>query len=307
MSIQDFASQYQRATSKYGLFSGSRMAVEKALERTLIQVGQKVNYGTKPLEKDWDILIILDACRADLFEEFAPQHPLSEKFETTSSIYSCASTSSEWFKKAFGEATDADPENVHYISANPFSRCVDSSRFYEMTELWQFVDRGCHHCPPDAVTSETLRIYEESDANQFVIHYLPPHAPFLHCPDKYRIDDPVWKSSHDVWLGLQSGEFDKEDIWNDYGKNLLAALDEVEILVSHLSGKIAITADHANGIGEFGVYGHAPYSPVPAVKRVPWVTLSGMRNEYDANQFEKLSAGEIDSDSEEQLAALGYL
>ncbi|ELZ04601.1 hypothetical protein [Natrialba aegyptia] len=308
MALSDFLSQYQHAVDKHGALSGSRLTAEKAVERALVQLGKRINYGERPIEKEWDVLIILDACRADLFAEFAPQHPVYDEFETTTSIYSCASTSSEWFRKAFGSASDQELSKIHYLSANLFSDCVDPNRFHEMTELWRFVEEDEKHCDPAEVTAEALRANRESDAERLVIHYIPPHAPFLHCEGKYELENPVWRGdSHQVWLGLQSGEFDRAEVWNDYGQNLLTVLDEVDTLLTHLSGTIAITADHANGLGELGVYGHPGYSPVPAVKRVPWVTAVGQGQSYSVSDLDALMDRNEGSNTDEQLEALGYL
>lgn len=35
-----------------------------------------------------------------------------------------------------------------------------------------------------------------------------------------------------------------------------AALDEVETVIENLLGKVVVTSDHGNGMGEWGVYAH---------------------------------------------------
>ena len=105
---------------------------------------------------------------------------------------------------------------------------------------------GQEFLTPETVTNISLQAYHDSSAERFILHYLPPHAPFLHCTEKYSLKNKSWGGeSHDVWFGLQVGEFDEEDVWQDYGENRRTILDEVERMIQHVSGDVVITADHA--------------------------------------------------------------
>lgn len=311
MALREFKEQAKHAFSNYGMITGSRLTTAKIVERVSARLGSRINYGFRPLEYDWDVMIILDACRADLFEEFAPQHPVFERFESVSAKYSCASTSREWFEKGFGSATSSEVADVHYVSENPYLSRLDLERFHDVDRLWELranTDSGT--LDPSVVTAQALRSYNKTGADRFVVHYIPPHAPFLHCSEKYTLQDKSWGGeTHDVWFGLQVGEFDYEEVWKDYGKNLLRVLDEVERLVKHVSGSVVITADHANAIGEFGQYGHPGYVPVPALKRVPWVRLTGEGIPYDPDESstEELEMGDSDEMVKDRLESLGYL
>ena len=90
---------------------------------------------------------------------------------------------------------------------------------------------------------------------------------------------------------------------------LVRVLNEVERLVKHVSGSIVITADHANAIGEFGQYGHPGYVPVPALKRVPWVELTGEGTPYNPDELssEEPEMGDSDEMVRDRLESLGYL
>jgi hypothetical protein len=52
----------------------------KAYQRVLQETGKRVNFGTNVYDHDWDVLILLDACRYDLFQEFAPGHDIYDRF-----------------------------------------------------------------------------------------------------------------------------------------------------------------------------------------------------------------------------------
>ncbi|WP_143165319.1 alkaline phosphatase family protein [Halobaculum gomorrense] len=82
-------------------------------------------------------------------------------------------------------------------------------------------------------------------------------------------------------------------------------LDAVEVLLDNVKGKVAVTADHGNAVGEWGVYGHPAYVPVPAVKRVPWaVTSADGHGSYTVDQEYRNETA--DADRDEFLEALGY-
>ncbi|UXF50885.1 MAG: hypothetical protein HQRvContig02_24 [Haloquadratum phage sp.] len=66
---------------------------------------------------------------------------------------------------------------------------------------------------------------------------------------------------------------------------------------------VAVTADHGNGMGEFGVWSHPPGTIAPAVRRVPvvWHEETGPRESVPPIDRDAVSTATTD-----QLAALGY-
>lgn len=309
MGLAELASQISHAYSTFGFATGNRLAVSKVTERVLAQIGMRFNYGQRPLDHDWDVMVILDACRFDLFQEFAPKHPVYERLDSVSSEYSCASTSREWFKKGFESATADEVANVCYVTQNPFLAEANPERFCDVDGVGDVkVKDESGRLPPSRVTDAALRAYSSTEANRLIVHYLPPHAPFRHCEGKYDLGEKSWGGeTHDVWFGLQVGEFDESEVWQDYGENLLTALDEVQRLIKHVSGDIIITADHANGLGEFGQYGHPGYVPLPAIKRVPWAKATGGGQDYDAEKFQTATSDrDADGQVQKRLRSLGY-
>lgn len=310
MALNEFTSQIRHAYSTYGVATGSRLTLQKGVERILARAGSKINYGFRPLDQDWDVMVVLDACRFDLFQEFAQKHPIYKRFDTVSSKFSCASTSREWFQKGFGSTSTDDVSDVHYVTQNPYLSKLDLSRFHAVEQLWEVKGKNASgSLKPSTVTDIALRVYDSTEADRFIVHYLPPHAPFLHCIGKYDLKNKSWGgASHDVWFGLQVNEFDEDEVWRDYGQNLLIVLDEVQRLAKHLSGNIVVTADHANAMGELGVYGHPGYVPLPAVKKVPWAEITGDGQEYDIEELQTLDSVAKDQDGiQSRLEALGYV
>ncbi|MFW6435444.1 MAG: hypothetical protein ACOCY1_03590, partial [Halovenus sp.] len=82
-------------------------------------------------------------------------------------------------------------------------------------------------------------------------------------------------SQSNPWILLRRGEVSVERVWDAYEANLRHVLPEVATLVENVDGTVAVTADHGNLFGEWGLYGHPMETPVPALLRVPWATTTG--------------------------------
>jgi hypothetical protein len=291
------------------LASDPARAPRNAYEIGLSAVGRRVNYGIDVYDREWDVLVILDACRYDLFEEFAPEHEVYDRFESVEPVYSCASATPEWLSKTFDQGPADLVGGTYYVSCTGFTREIDRSRLHGIDEVWDYaVDPEYRVTRPEAVTDAAIRAYRETDADRYVVHYVQPHAPFLHCPGKYdALGDGGRGGTQNLWDGLQAGAFDPEEVWQDYGRNLLRVLDEVQTLLGNLDGKVVVTADHGNAMGEWFVYGHPNDMPLPIIKRVPWAVARGEgRHDYRVRGREAMATDLGEQDLEEHLRALGY-
>lgn len=272
----------------------------------LTELGKDINYGIRPHRYDWDVLLVLDACRWDLFEEFAPGHDVYERFQTVEPVYSCASSSDEWLDKSFQQAPDSFVSDVCYVTANAYTHQIDIDRFHAVEDVWRYArDPGSGTTFPGPVTNEAVRKRRKHPDRKLVIHYFQPHAPFLHCLNRYQQGGDI----QHVWEGIRTGEFDREEVWHDYGENLLAVLDDVERVFEEVDGRIVVTSDHANLMGEWGLYGHPSYVPSPTLKRVPWAVGTGDgAHDYPLKDQSEIETQRTDKPSiSEHLRQLGYV
>nr|WP_239638886.1 MULTISPECIES: hypothetical protein [Halorubrum] len=113
---------------------------------------------------------------------------------------------------------------------------------------------------------------------------------------------------------LRRGEVSVERVRTAYEANLRYVLDEVESLAASVDGRIAVTADHGNCFGEWGLYGHPMHTPVSALLAVPWATVDGAdegTREPTLTPPEPLPVSRVHGDEgetdKERLRALGYL
>lgn len=278
---------------------------------------KRFNYGLNYFTEDWDHLVILDACRYDLFTQFAPHHPAYEHFDSVDSVYSNASCTPVWLERTFGGTPAGTLAEMRYISCTPFITTVDTEKLAEVRHVWKYAyDPDAGVTKPEAVTDAAIESYRDDPSLRSVVHYVQPHAPFLHCVGKYDSRGDEAGGTQNIWHGLRDGKYDATEIWQDYGQNLLTVLDHVETLVENLGGDIVIASDHGNAFGEYGIYGHPCHVAIPAIRRVPWARVVGSdAGTYEVLGIENVSTGigpaelkrrAFDRERDEQLEALGY-
>ena len=92
---------------------------------------------------------------------------------------------------------------------------------------------------------------------------------------RWRIKDIV-DLENDDWgaLGMKIGE---ENIRKYYQDDLRLALEQVRRLVQELEGKIIVTADHGESLGEHNEWGHTGNSDNPYMYTVPWLEVEGVK------------------------------
>jgi hypothetical protein len=280
--------------------------------RAVQAVGRRLPYGTSVYEQDWDVLVVLDACRADLFRSVAPEFDL---FEDVSTVWSVGSSSSEWLENTFNGSQEA-AQTVMVTGNTWTNRYLAADEFAALDEVWKYAwDEDLDTVPASAITDRAIAHARERDPDRLVVHYMQPHHPFV--PDPIAGDDGMERtgshsSQSNPWILLRRGELSTEMVWEAYEANLRYVLPEVLSLIENVSGRVAVTADHGNLFGEWGLYGHPMQTPVPALLRVPWaVTIGQDRRTYTPSLTppESLPVGRVygaEADTD-RLDALGYL
>lgn len=112
-------------------------------------------------------------------------------------------------------------------------------------------------------------------------------------------------------------KFGRKGLVRAYRENLDIVLKEVSRLVKHLSGRIVITADHGEMLGENLCYTHGHDSDKPQLIEIPWLVIDKLSVDDDVSKTrsqeqtgddnslddQKISQEQID----ERLRALGYM
>lgn len=270
------------------------------------RTGQVWNYGTPIWEYEWDVLLILDACRYDLMVEVSDEY---DWIDSIDSGYSVGSTSPEWMSKTFRREYSSMSRRTSYVTGNLFTETdLDESLVAHLDEVWRYAwDDELNTVKAESMTDRAIEVWRNTPYEKMIVHYMQPHHPYVEDPIGSGMVPDQDEYDPDVWDILRyHDDLSMEDIWPRYLDNLEYVLDSVEVLLENIDADdVLITADHGNLVGEFGLYGHPEYVPLPGVKQVPLVTTSA--SDVGSYQPSLDSPTREMGDREEKLQDLGYL
>jgi len=278
-------------------------------------VGRRIPYGENVYDREWDVLVVLDACRPDALETVAPNVGFVDGVGRMRSVGSC---SSEWLENTFDPATRNDAiAGTAMVTGNTWTdRYLDADAFAALDEVWKYAwDDDLGTVPAEAVTDRAVAVARAGDDDRLVVHYMQPHHPFVTSPlegDGGMARTSRESSEHNPWTLLRRGDADPDRVWEAYLANLEYVLGSVGTLLENVGGRVAITADHGNLFGEWGLYGHPMHTPVPALLSVPWCETSARdrgTHEPTLEPPEPLPLSRVyDAGGDrDRLEALGYL
>jgi hypothetical protein len=270
-------------------------------------------FGVDVVEADWDNLLILDACRYDVFEA---EHDLPGQLEER---LSRGSHTVEFLEANFD---GRDLLDTVYVTASPqlyrWRETLDVE-FHDVVDVWQEAGWNERHGTvlPETTTEYALRAAEEHPRKRLVVHYVQPHYPFIDEPDlstDHLRDDG---DGRDIWAQLLFDDLDvsADRLWDAYRRNLHRALPAVEQLTAELRGRTVVTADHGNMFGERAYpipiqeWGHPPGLYTRELVAVPWlVQRADQRKDVVAEAPVEDDADDPDAAVvEDRLEHLGYV
>lgn len=276
-------------------------------------------------EREWDVLVLLDACRVDLMAEVAAEYewlPAPEDVDARA-IDSVAGSSKEWMRRTFTPEYGDELANTAYVTGNPFSAEVlgTDHPLGLLDEVWRYAwNDELGSIRPEPITDRAIRVCRDSDFDRVIVHYMQPHVPFIEYPNLhagYRPEhwgspDSVVDSNEtglDVWGQVRRGELDRNEVWQAYADNLRIGLESVALLRRNVDGTLVLSSDHGNAMGELGIWGH-PDTPVSSIRQVPWIELeardTGTREPTLEPKLIDEDEREVNADVQDRLASLGY-
>lgn len=269
------------------------------------------------------LIVVLDACRFDLFEE-----RFQDYFEgDLEAVQSVGYDTFQYVKGAWPDnhgvtyvsgatpihstKTGYDAEFDDELLKNWYDGYVPDEHISNIIDAWaDGWDTSIGTCPPEAVTELAL----ENQADQMVVHYFQPHAPYIGEQSEYGYTEtkdarPFEGKPVDslIWERVKSGKISDERLRELYASNLDRVLPEVSYLIEQLDFEnVVVMSDHGEALGEFGQYAH-PRRPHPYIRIVPWATIDDVTFEPpEERRSIQLSDGE-EQNVTERLEELGYL
>ena len=270
--------------------------------------------GIDVMSEDWDNLLILDACRYDLF---AARHDLPGQLRARESR---AAHTSEFI---LGNFHERDLTDTVYVTASPILQRGYPDRydptFHAIVNVWQEDgwDEECNSVRPETMVEYALDAADTYPNKRLVVHFMQPHYPFIDSEttlDKQSIPDPE-ELTTDIWNELMRNRTDlsRAQVVEAYRANFDVVHPHVEQLLDDLSGKTVVTSDHGNMLGERSCplplveWGHPPGLYTAELTTVPWLEYDdGPRREIVAESPVD-SADAVEGDVvRDRLRQLGY-
>lgn len=336
MDLTAFARKHATIAKRHGPLTAATMASQEVVLRALEPLASKK--ATPIWADEWDVCLVLDACRFDLWQEVTesdsyggesangvvhthawPQH----------SKWSVGSASLHWINETFAERHRSDWEQAAYVTANPFSgkqgdeiQNLDSAVYPladrglgYLDDVWRDawpMDDGLPTVDPATLTERGFHAYQNADVDRTVVHYMQPHIPFKKRPEWFGgwggtqdFGEPGNEGdSKDTWLRVRDDELLRDEVLSAYAANLEWVLQEVQRWYEGTDARILVTSDHGNALGEWGQWSHPPYSANPVLRKVPWVTVEGIGENDLPTQTPPEHSTPVNVD--ERLEALGY-
>ncbi len=240
--------------------------------------------GVNILELEWDHLIILDACRCDIFEKvyrhFFPENASFRCIEST------ASSTMEFIRKNILESPEVlkKLKNVVFVNANPVIDHVLGDRihriFYRYIPVWRkYWNEDLGTVEPKHTYMVALKTLLKYSDKRMIIWFLQPHYPYIDKRFRHinalgrEFMNKAIRSNQDKNLAtlmkiiatltrrgyLCAGIPDniceymhqaRSEAMKAYTCNLIIALQHIKKLAEILLGRIAVTSDHGEAFGE---------------------------------------------------------
>lgn len=283
--------------------------------------------GTAVADEDWDYLLLLDGCRYDMFAE---HNTLDGRLEARTSK---GSATPEFLQANFGDRRLYD---TIYVTANPQYRLHLDDVFHAVVDVWREEwNTDFNTVMPEPMADAVELAAKRYPRKRILAHFMQPHYPFIGetgqsiesqsgigaSRQKVLGDAGSGKSGNgdgderiNVWRQYRMGHVDEQTLRQAYVENLKLVLQHVERLTRSLEGKLVVTSDHGNMIGEFAwpfpvrLYGHPPGIHAPPLVRVPWLVVeSGVRRSVTQEVPSRTFDQTTDEDVTHRLEQLGYV
>lgn len=123
-------------------------------------------------ERDWDNLLLLDACRFDLFQQCSTLPGELENY------YSVASNTAEYIRKTY--QNERYPSIVCVTSTPKYYKPNVEDSFHDIIHVWKDDwSEKYGTVLPEVMNERILEVTEKYPHKRILAHYIPPHQPFI--------------------------------------------------------------------------------------------------------------------------------
>jgi hypothetical protein len=272
--------------------------------------------GSDFFDDDWDNLLILDACRYDVFAD------VFEEFDLPGTLEARESRGSATPEFLSGNIDGKRLRDTVYVTATTMlyregaiNRNVDIDLF-DIVDTWEdSIDHGEFGVRPETMAEKAIETLEKYPNKRLVVHFIQPHIPFVG-----EGGQGLNELGDDIWSAKRLGRVDVSDetLEDAYRENLRAVLPEVQRLLKELEGRTVVTSDHGQMLGERASpvpvkeYGHPEGLYTEELLKVPWLVVDrGNRRRIVEGErgtdYDEKSSAEVDEKAHQHLRELGYV
>lgn len=285
-------------------------------------------------EDDW-LLIVLDACRFDVFAETYSRYFTAD----VEPVISAGVNTFEYGRLNWGDgqydvtyvsaATPIHSEPMDFSSdtvtagglvregdelREHYQGFVPTDHISNIIDVWKTGwDEELGITPPKVVTDRAIA--EATSADRVVAHYFQPHAPYI--GEEKELGDKHKEATEDhehvaidasVYERVANGEITDSRLRELYVSNLERALPEVARLIAETDfDRVAVMGDHGEALSEYGQYFHRKrYNPY--VRVVPWAEVRNVhKDKFESRESATVDGAESDAGVQDRLQQLGYI
>ena len=259
----------------------SKFSAKFLLYGTIGMIIEKKNYIIDQRELlakyKWDVLIILDACRYDYFEEEYRKFIKGKLIKA----WSPASGTAPWLKRVF----KGYYPNIQVFSATPYINskgiellgynAVEHFPPENIIDIWDFGwDNSLKTVHPERVVEVVLSRIDLRKRQ--IIWFIQPHGPWIGEPKIVPPSTSEGTMFDEMVIPLlRKGIISLRMFRDAYRGNLRLALRYVSKLINELpkDKRIIITSDHGELLGEYGSFLHYSFLTVPELREVPFLIV----------------------------------
>jgi hypothetical protein len=316
MTVTDWISQTTSYYQNHGPVEGTQYTAKNSLHSVLGRLDPHIG-GFDIYDESWDLCIVIDACRADMFAEVAWEYDWLPDIDQIDTRRSVGGATRDWMRRTFTPERSDEMAATEYVLGNMYGELMlDEDEFRTLDKVYQYAwDDHYGTVQARPVTERAVATHRETESERLLVHYMQPHFPSVACYLGYNIDPESFEEMGEgvewdsVWSALEQGDISEQDVWTAYRSNLRYVLDDIAILVQNIDAERAIlTSDHGNAVGEWWTYGHPPGTYHPKTRRVPFVEVEASDEHTLEPTLEREESDWNESDDvvSERLAALGY-
>ncbi len=237
-----------------------------------------VNLHSVLLQSEWQTLIVLDACRYDIFAKVIGNYNIPGKLIQADSQ---VQQTSRWYKKHWS----GDRIDTVLITGHP--QPIKLSRECHFFKAIDIEGDGLEWMYPGQTLAKAVNVLSLYPDKKQLIHLIPPHLPYLtdegikfnevlNNMETVKEKKPSGNRMNATTLYDKATKYGQVNGWAElqkhYRLNLEFALEWVEVFIRDLKGPIVITADHGELLGEANMYAHRGASQI--LRQVPWYEVA---------------------------------